>query len=355
MAFQDFDHISEIRRIDRQRKLRKRVAIALVAFILLVLIAVGIFAVVSSEEKEKEKEKEARSSGDSSPKSVARVQKLIKTICNGTNYQASCSRTLSDAAKKNSSLNQPHQFIKVAVTAIDDEIDNAFNKAKGFNLKTPEEKAALKVCKKVIDDAKKDLKKVISQVDTKNLLDQLHEKSPELNNWLSAVMSYQQTCVDAFPEGDSSSQMEKNMNMTKQHTSNSLAIIKNFSCYLSSLKQTIGTSRRLLESIPHSLDSDGLPSWMSHEDRRALKGNKKDDKDNIKADATVAKDGSGNFRSINAALAAMPKQRKDRYAHSEFNKTMRTYFEYINMYTPNMCHHVISDFELKIKQHPITR
>ncbi|KAJ0031881.1 hypothetical protein Pint_13603 [Pistacia integerrima] len=308
MVFQDFDQLSERRRVERQRKFRKRVTIAaIVAFVLLVLIVCAIFAIINLDKKGRG----PLSSGESSLKDFARAQKLIKTICNGTNYQTSCNDTLSDAAKKNSSLNQPHKFIEVAITAINDEVEKAFNKAKGSDLKTKEEKAALNVCKKVLDDAKEDLKKAISEADPKNLLENLNEKSADLNNWLSAVMSYQQTCVDAFPEGDLRSQMEKNMNITKQHTSNSLAIIQKFSSYLSTLRHTIGTSRRLLESIPHSLDRDGLPPWISYEDRRILESSENDKE--IKPHATVAKDGSGNFKSLSAALGAMPKQRNDRY------------------------------------------
>ncbi|KAB1215752.1 putative pectinesterase/pectinesterase inhibitor 13 [Morella rubra] len=48
MAFQDFDKIAERRRVERQRKLRKRIAIgAVLAVTVVVLIAAGVFVVVS--------------------------------------------------------------------------------------------------------------------------------------------------------------------------------------------------------------------------------------------------------------------------------------------------------------------
>ena len=64
------------------------------------------------------------------------------------------------------------------------------------------------------------------------------------------------------------------------------------------------TSRRLLEE-----GKDGYPSWLSAADRKLLAANNAQ----IVPNAVVAKDGSGRFRTIAAALAAYPKNNKGRY------------------------------------------
>ncbi|XP_052290187.1 probable pectinesterase/pectinesterase inhibitor 13 [Citrus sinensis] len=136
----------------------------------------------------------------------------------------------------------------------------------------------------------------------------LVERAGELNNWLSAVMTYQQTCIDGFPEGKMKSDMDKTLNETQQLTSNSLAMISQFSKYLSSIMNLTpeGTDHRGL------LDSkDGvLPSWMSHQERKMLQD---EENNKIEPHLIVAKDGSGNFTTISEALAAAPQKYEGRF------------------------------------------
>ena len=48
----------------------------------------------------------------------------------------------------------------------------------------------------------------------------------------------------------------------------------------------------------------GVPTWMNSNERRMLKGAAAGEKP--KPNVVVAKDGSGEFKTINEALAAMP-------------------------------------------------
>ncbi|KAJ6746602.1 PECTINESTERASE [Salix koriyanagi] len=125
-------------------------------------------------------------------------------------------------------------------------------------------------------------------------------------------MSYQQTCIDGFPEGKLKSDMEKTFKATRELTSNSLAMVSSLVSFLKNFSFSGTLNRRLLaeEQNSPSLDKDGVPGWMSHEDRRILKGA---DKDKPKPNVSVAKDGSGDFKTISEALAAMPAKYEGRY------------------------------------------
>ncbi|KNA02767.1 hypothetical protein SOVF_215550, partial [Spinacia oleracea] len=57
----------------------------------------------------------------------------------------------------------------------------------------------------------------------------------------------------------------------------------------------------------HDHDEFGWPRWMSSVDRRMLQGGP------VKADTVVAADGTGNHRTIAAAVAAAPVKSKKRY------------------------------------------
>ena len=55
------------------------------------------------------------------------------------------------------------------------------------------------------------------------------------------------------------------------------------------------------------VDAEGWPTWLSAGDRRLLQGS------SVRADATVAANGSGKFKTIAAAVAAAPDNSKKRY------------------------------------------
>jgi hypothetical protein len=105
----------------------------------------------------------------------------------------------------------------------------------------------------------------------------------------------------------------------KELTSNALALIEKGSSLLSVLKG--GSKRRLLEEeegaasaasqAGPALDRDGVPEWVPDGERRVLKGG--GFKNTLTPNVVVAKDGSGKFKTINEALAAMPKTYDGRY------------------------------------------
>ncbi|CAI0448194.1 unnamed protein product [Linum tenue] len=349
MVFQDFDQISERRRLERQRKFRKKLIIAcVVAIICIVLIVACAYAYVGQEMKnnknkdvddhqkttkagdsdhqedqatkkgadptphdEKEKGGDDKEGGGDIIKGtsgIANVQKMVKTVCNSSTYQTRCQTTYDDAIKKNSSIT-PEDFIKVSIQAVSTEIQSVMEKINNMKLDDPKVQGALEDCKNLIAEAKDELNSSISMAgqDLKKMAD----NGPELKNWLSAVLSYQQTCIDGFPNGTTKTDMEKSFNASKEFTSNSLAVVATSNSLLSALNIVLpgGASRRLLEN-ESSLDEDGFPSWFTHEDRRMLKGASAD---KPKPNKVVAKDGSGDFKTINDAIKAIPNQYDGRY------------------------------------------
>ncbi|XP_024931992.2 putative pectinesterase/pectinesterase inhibitor 45 [Ziziphus jujuba] len=339
MVFQDFDKISERRRAERERKFKKRVTIGLITgLVLLVIIAAGVIVLVTTNNNNNDSNSNNKnssttsksnkgsssssakpssssstsasssssssllssSSGDSSStRDVVKVEKVITSVCSSTDYKQRCHDSLTAAAKKQPELSQPKDFIKVAISAASDELTKAFNKTSNFTFNTPEEKAAFGDCKVLMEDALEELEASGKHVGDNATLTALSSKTPDLNSWLSAVQSYQQTCIDGFPVGKLKTDVKNAFNATKEFTSNSLALISEVVSFLSTL-QTPGSPGPA--TTRHLLDTDGFPTWMSHEDRRMLKAS--DVK--LTPNVTVAKDGSGKFKTINAALAAMP-------------------------------------------------
>ncbi|KAB1201287.1 putative pectinesterase/pectinesterase inhibitor 45 [Morella rubra] len=306
MAFQDFDRVAERPRAERQRQLRKRITIgAVLAVTVVVLIAAGVFEVVSHSRHGSNKLAQPR-------RAVNELSfisdTVIKSICRSAGYKEMCVNTLTRAARAQPGLSQPKDLLKTAITATGDEVENAMNKIIAFELNTAAEKSAFEDCKELMQDAKEELAESASQV-ADNGLEKLSSRTPDLNNWLSAVMSYQQTCIDGFPEGKLKDDTEKALQPCKELASNSLAMVSEVASLLSTI-QVPGLSRHLLANESNSpiLEKDGFLTWMSHEDRRMLK-----EADNPKPNVTVAKDGSGDYKTISEALANMPELFVGRY------------------------------------------
>ncbi|XP_020584200.1 pectinesterase-like isoform X2 [Phalaenopsis equestris] len=120
-----------------------------------------------------------------------------------------------------------------------------------------------------------------------------HEDS---QTWLSAAAANQQTCQDGFFELNSSFDLHSSPFLSyniSNAVSNLLAINK-----ATAAAKSAGGNRKLL--------SDGgsrFPAWVSAADRRLLQSSA------VKADIVVAKDGSGNYKTISEAVAASAKQR----------------------------------------------
>ncbi|XP_008812473.2 pectinesterase-like [Phoenix dactylifera] len=117
----------------------------------------------------------------------------------------------------------------------------------------------------------------------------------DAQTWLSAAMANQQTCRNGFIELGSSFPFGSSPFMSyniSESLSNSLAINKATTAAKS------GGNRRLL--------SGGFPNWLSAADRKLLHSS------TINADLVVAKDGSGNYKTISEAIAAATKQSNGR-------------------------------------------
>ncbi|XP_058078979.1 pectinesterase-like [Magnolia sinica] len=298
MSAFDFGHLSERRRAEREAKKRKRIAIGLgITLTILILLASGAFAVAQHSKHATQPRKTTTSKANGAnagTKEIATSSKVIKLLCNSTDYKTDCESTL-----KNATGSDPKDLIKASIKAVAGEVKKGFAKASQLKTDDPKVKGAIADCNELLDHAKDELESTIANIDG----EKMSSKSNDLKNWMSAVMSYQQTCIDGFPEGDLKSKMEDGMKSAKKMTSNALAIINEAASILSTLEIPGFTHPRLLQE---ESSNGGLPDWMSTEDRRLLK-----EKAKPPPNVVVAKD--GKFTTINAALKAMPKKYTGRY------------------------------------------
>ncbi|KHN34209.1 Putative pectinesterase/pectinesterase inhibitor 13 [Glycine soja] len=232
MAFQDFDMITERRRNEQRLKMKKKILISVVSAVLLACVVGAAAFVVVQRTGTNAKHATPMPQNTATPH-VDQNSRMVKMICGSAEYKEKCESTLEEALKKDPKLAQPKDLIMVSMILAEKEVTNAFDgTAKMMGNASEEEKGAYEDCKGLFKDAKEELELSITEVGD-NDADKLSTKGAELNNWLSAVMSYQQTCIDGFPEGKIKDDFTSMFTNSRELVSNSLAVVSQFSSFFS--------------------------------------------------------------------------------------------------------------------------
>ncbi|GAB4855220.1 hypothetical protein Ancab_023845 [Ancistrocladus abbreviatus] len=272
-------------RPDFQGKSRKRIIVIIMSSV--VLVAVVMAAVLGSRADANREPPDVSSGGS--------VSTSIKVACDTTLYPETCYTSLAPMTNSTEKLSPIDLFKLFAQVSI-----NELSKASQYfttghfsqvsNLSTISS-AALRDCQELLGLALEDLNSTFTHAS------ELFTSFDDFRTWLSAAGTYHQTCIDGLATDDQlkalASQYLKN---SSELTSNALAIVTHVSNILGS--NPIKLRRRLM----------GFPGWVSVGERRLLKT----ESSKINADFIVAKDGSGDFKSIGKALDKVPDKSKKR-------------------------------------------
>lgn len=263
-------------------------SLILVAMVVAIVLETGSFFQDSSSE-----------GGDS--KRVKTSTKAIKEICQPTDYKQKCIKSLTSVAGNDTT--DPQQLIKLSFKVAINQIKKALKESSLLKKAAddPRTSKALKNCNELMNYAIEDLNNSVKRFETFSI-GEIEELIEDVGVWLSASMTYQETCLDGFEgaEGDVAKKMRKVLQGAHELTSNSLAIVTEISSVISSLGQP-NSNRRLLSKTSTRED---FPSWVSDGRRKLLEAHPKI----IKPDVVVAKDGSGDFKTIASALRKVPKK-----------------------------------------------
>ncbi|KAJ6704494.1 PECTINESTERASE [Salix viminalis] len=280
-----------------KRKCFGKVVVSAISLILVVGAVIGVVALVQPSQK--------GSGGENEPGNISPSMRIANQLCQPSDYKEACTKTLSSV-----NSTDPKEFVKQAILAASDAVKKSFNFSDDLVVKASQnkrEKMALDDCKELLDYAVQELQASLSMVGDSDL-HTTNNRVAELQSWLSAVLAYQETCVDGFDDKSPIKPIvQQGFVDASQLTDNVLAIISGLSDFLKSMGLQFNipssNSRRLL-------GEDGFPTWFSGADRKLLaaQGN-----GNVKPNAVVAQDGSGQFKTISAAIAAYPSNLKGRY------------------------------------------
>jgi len=277
-----------------------KVPISAVSLILVVGVVIGVVAVVHRS-----------NSSDNDQHNMSASMKAVTTICAPTSYKDACVRSLESVAKNETAT--PKDYIMAAIQATLDEVKKSFevtSKTVVNKDSDPYNHMAVEDCKDLLDDAIDTLQASYSSVGDSDM-HTLQDRANELRSWMTAVYALQSTCLDQIEKPEYKSAIENDMINATQLTHNAINIIAELSEVLKTFNVPVNLQanrRRLLDL--GEIGEDGYPTWFRAADRKLMAAHQKG---GVAPNAVVAKDGSGQFKTVAAAIAAYPKNFKGRY------------------------------------------
>lgn len=179
-------------------------------------------------------------------------------------------------------------------------------------------KEALSDCHELLEYAVGELQDAIASSE-KGGADNIKRRARDLKNWLSAAISYEEICIDGLTIPELRSNMTKGLEKSQELTKNALAIITEITKLFDTMKGAMNMTGGLLSDDKkegRKLLNSGVgvggryPEWFSAADRKLLRAT---NAAKVKPNVVVAKDGSGNYKTIQQAVDSIPKNNKDRY------------------------------------------
>lgn len=305
-SFKGYGKVDEIEEQAFKKKTRKRLIILIISSIVLIALVIGVVAGTIIHKRNSS----SSPSSNSVPSSQVTPAASLKAVCSVTQYPNSCFSSISSLETANTT--DPKVLFKLSLQVAINELSKLANDTPSkltALTNDPKVKLALTVCRGLFEDAVDRLNDSISSMDVGSESDDNLLSSAKINDiktWLSTTITDQETCLDSLQDLNSTvvDYMKIATKNSTEFTSNSLAIVAKILGLLSEFNFPI--HRRLL-GFEESEGSDEFPTWVSHSDRRLLQ------EINVTAHATVAKDGSGDYTTINKAVEAVPKKSKTRY------------------------------------------
>ncbi|XVE56965.1 hypothetical protein DITRI_Ditri04bG0053900 [Diplodiscus trichospermus] len=221
--FKGYDKVSHLENQNPdQRRARRPVltAITISAIVLFILVIGSTLAALMLEPI-----KEPTGTDSSSLSSTS--AESIRTICNVTRYPESCFTALSSLNA--SSKPDPEAFLDLSLQVAITHLSNLSSSLKSLN--DLHSQPALKDCMTLFDDALSRLTDSVSamKVGSGKELILTKEKISDIQTWISAAMSNQETCNDGLEEMGSTvdDKVKSQLQSSKESISNSLAIVAN--------------------------------------------------------------------------------------------------------------------------------
>lgn len=216
---------------------------------------------------------------------------LSARICDQAHDQTLCQNMVSQVTSSGSvQINDDIVLLQMLLQKSESHVRDAAETASDVKNKINDarEQLALADCLQLLDLSNDSLVDSIRALGQQTL-----KHHSDAHTWLSAALTNYVTCLDGL-NGSSRPILEPKLN----------DLISRARIYLA-MVVAISPSREYALEFLHG----NFPSWITSRDRKLLRSMPNE----INADVVVAKDGSGNYKTVNEAVAAAPDKSKSRY------------------------------------------
>ncbi|KAL9387609.1 hypothetical protein Peur_020733 [Populus x canadensis] len=276
-------------------KKNKKLFLVILASLLLVTTIIAIVAGVNSHKSSKNEGTHA----------------ILKSSCSSTLYPELCYSAVATVPGATSNLASQKDVIELSINLTTKAVQHNFftvEKLIATKKLTKREKTALHDCLEIIDETLDELHEALVDLNEYPKNKSLKKHADDLKTLLSSAITNQETCLDGFSHDEADKKVRKALLKGQIHVekmcSNVLAMIKNMTD--TDVANELKTTNRKLMQEKEGNESE-WPEWMSVADRRLLQSS------SVTPDVVVAADGSGNYKTVSAAVAAAPKKSSKRY------------------------------------------
>ncbi|KAF5452883.1 hypothetical protein F2P56_027839 [Juglans regia] len=299
-SFKGYGKVDELEEQAFRKRTRRRLFILVISAVVLLTVIIGAVAGILIHRRN-------NSSHSSSPAPATQLNPAasLKAMCGVTQYPTSCYSSISSLDTTNTT--DPEVLFKLSLRVAIKELSELADELPAKLIaKTNDTRVrdALIVCQGLFEDAVDRLNDSISSVEVGHQGEKLLSSAniSDMKTWLSTTITDQETCLDALQEINSTllENVKTAIQNSTEFSSNSLAIVTKILSLLANFNAPIHR-RRLLGF------GGKFPDWVNSGERRLL------EKSNATAHVTVAKDGSGDYTTIKAAVAAVPKKSETRF------------------------------------------
>lgn len=282
----------------------KKVVVAGICAVLLVAMVVALTVGVKKDPSGGDDNSDNSQQGGG----ITTTAKAIQNICQPTDYKQACQDSLASA-----NSTDMKDLIRLAFHSAKKRILEASSNSTVLHdlEEDPRAKEALDNCRTLAETAADDIERSFNQMGELDFT-QVDHIVDNLKTWLSAAMTYQETCLDGFENttSDAGEKMKQYLKLSMELTNNGLAIVTEISNAFSSMEVDQSSPQRRLFSKDDQKHTGGrddeFPYWVQPGTRRLMRQKGR----LIKTNLVVAQDGSGNFTTITEALLSIPRHLK---------------------------------------------
>ncbi|KAD6794827.1 hypothetical protein E3N88_05723 [Mikania micrantha] len=287
---------------------KKKIFYSVLASILLISVIISIAVGVNNRASE---ESQSITNSDNI-RATSTAHAIVKSSCSVTLHPDLCYSTISSIPEMSSKVKSTKDVIELAINKTKEIIERNYFTIKKLTVRThltKREKIALNDCLEMVAETLEELNQIIDFLETYPTKKGIRRHVDDIITLMSTTLTNQETCIDGFSHDKHDRELRESLIAGEIHAeklcSNLLAMTKNMTDTDMVNEKQINGRKLMGDEI--EADEVNWPEWLSAGDRRLLQSG------TVTPNVVVAADGSGDYTTVSAAVAAAPSSSSSRY------------------------------------------